>query len=81
MLGLSLLLLGVLTQLALCTPLGVDWNDIVEMHSWTEIPRGWKQLTPANADHRLDMRIALKPERPHHLLSVLLQVSDPTHPR
>ena len=70
-----------LVQISLSRPLPKRWDDFSVKHSWTEIPRGWALHGPAPADHSMDMRIGLKQDRLHELISSLYEVSDPSHER
>ncbi|KAF4612315.1 hypothetical protein D9613_003707 [Agrocybe pediades] len=62
-------------------PLSRRWADVAEVHSWNEIPRGWKVLSSAPPDYPLNMRIGLKQYGMDELIENLLEISDPTHPR
>lgn len=70
-----------LGRLCASTPLVKRWDDLVEKHSWSEVPRGWQSLGPAPSDHTLDLRIALRQDRFDELVAALFEVSDPSHER
>ncbi|KAM6496816.1 Peptidase S8/S53 domain containing protein [Amanita muscaria] len=76
----SALVLG-LAYVSLASPLQKRWDDLVEKHSWTEIPKGWTFDSAAPAEHKLDLRIGLKQEKFDELIANLMQVSDPFHER
>jgi tripeptidyl-peptidase-1 len=63
-----------------CKPLKI-WQDLVVKHSWDQIPRGWECIAPAPADYVFELKIALKQPRIDELISNLMQISDPEHPR
>ncbi|KAF8917410.1 subtilisin-like protein [Mucidula mucida] len=70
----SLLFLGVL-----CTPLTPRWDDLVEKHAWAEIPPGWEYHSTPSPDHVFEMRIGLKQDKIDQLISMLYEISDPSH--
>lgn len=57
------------------------WSDLVEKHSWAEIPRGWEHVRSPDPEHILEMRIGLKQNRIDELIDSLYQISDPKHDR
>ncbi|KAF8912455.1 peptidase S8/S53 domain-containing protein [Mucidula mucida] len=68
----------------LATPLASKrWEEpqLVEKHSWAQIPRGWVYQAAPSPDHVLDMRIGLKKHREGELISALYEVSSPQHER
>jgi tripeptidyl-peptidase I len=77
----SLFLTLGLGQLCTSTPLAKRWDDLVEKHSWPEVPRGWQNLGSAPSDHTLDLRIALKQDKFDELVATLFEVSNPEHER
>jgi tripeptidyl-peptidase-1 len=68
-----------LAHFCFSAPLVKRWDDLVEKHSWAEVPRGWHFVGPAPADHTLHLRIALKQARFDQLVQSLLEISDPRH--
>lgn len=77
MLWSTLLVLGV-APFCVAKPLK-RWDDLVEKHAWTEVPRGWALTAPAPAEHILDMRISMKQANLDQLIKSLYEVSDPAH--
>ncbi|KAK7033671.1 hypothetical protein VNI00_012671 [Paramarasmius palmivorus] len=57
------------------------YDDFVEKHSWSEIPRGWEfhSLPPASA--LIDLRVGLKSGKLDELAAHLAETSDPFHER
>jgi len=70
-----------LLQLCATKPLSRRWDDIAEKHSWVEIPRGWEYHSTPPADHKFEMRVALKQNRIDDLIANLMETSDPSHPK
>ncbi|KAG6836128.1 hypothetical protein H0H93_011087 [Arthromyces matolae] len=78
----SFLILLALVQFATATiTLPRRWEDAHVKHSWVEAPRGWRYHSSPSADHKLDMRIALKQDNIDALIANLMETSDPTHSR
>ncbi|KAK2465693.1 hypothetical protein APHAL10511_002237 [Amanita phalloides] len=63
------------------SPLYRRWDDLVEKHSWEEIPKGWKFETPASPDHVFDLRIGLKQDKLDQVIFNLMETSNPFHER
>jgi tripeptidyl-peptidase I len=57
------------------------WNNFTPKHAWANPPTNWELIGPAPSDYSLQLRIGLKQDRAHELISNLYEVSDPTHPR
>ncbi|KAK0203079.1 peptidase S8/S53 domain-containing protein [Desarmillaria ectypa] len=79
----SAVVLG-LTQLCLSTPLASkrwDTDDLLEKHSWAEVPRGWEWVSKPDPDSIIELRIGLKQDRVDELISSLYEVSTPNHNR
>ncbi|KAK0457859.1 peptidase S8/S53 domain-containing protein [Desarmillaria tabescens] len=79
----SAVVLG-LTQLCLSTPLVSkrwDTNDLLEKHSWAEVPRGWEWVSKPDPGSVIELRIGLKKDRVDELISSLYEVSTPNHNR
>ncbi|CUA75752.1 tripeptidyl-peptidase I [Rhizoctonia solani] len=56
-------------------------HDFTTRHTLHEVPSGWTVVARAPAEHNIDLRIGLKQARMTDLLSILGEVSDPTHAR
>ncbi|KAL0955154.1 hypothetical protein HGRIS_004065 [Hohenbuehelia grisea] len=76
----SALVLG-LVQLCLASPHAKRWGDMVEKHSWTQIPTGWEYHSAPSPEQLLELRLGLKPHKMDELISTLYEVSDPAHER
>ncbi|KAG7444455.1 subtilisin-like protein [Guyanagaster necrorhizus] len=79
----SALVLG-LTHLCLSTPLTskrLDTDDLLEKHSWAEVPRGWEWVNKPDPESIIQLRIGLKQDRVDELISSLYEVSTPNHNR
>ncbi|KAK0189207.1 peptidase S8/S53 domain-containing protein [Armillaria mellea] len=79
----SVAVLG-LTQLCLSTPLSSkrwDTDDLLEKHSWAEVPRGWKWVSKPDPESTIELRFGLKQDRVDELISSLYEVSTPNHHR
>jgi hypothetical protein len=71
-----------LLQIATANPLNLKrWDDLETKHAWTETPRNWELVGPAQRDQSMQMRIGLKQDRIDELIDHLYQVSDPSHSR
>jgi tripeptidyl-peptidase-1 len=57
------------------------WEDLVVKHSWIDIPGGWEYRAPAPADYVFDLKIGMKQHRIDELITNLMEISDPEHPR
>lgn len=57
------------------------WDDLVEKHSWVDVPQGWSFETTAPQDYIFDLRIGLKPTGMDQLIDDLMEISDPSHDR
>lgn len=57
------------------------WDDLVEKHSWVDVPQGWSFETFAPQDYIFDLRIGLKPTGMDQLIADLMEISDPSHDR
>ncbi|TDL24009.1 subtilisin-like protein [Rickenella mellea] len=62
-------------------PLFKRWDDLEVKHAWVERPRGWTLHSAAPANHKFNLRIALKQDKFDDLLTHLYEVSDPLHER
>lgn len=79
----SVVVLG-LAQLCLSTPLSSKrWDavDLLEKHSWADIPRGWKWVSKPDPESTIELRFGLKQDRVDELISSLYEVSTPNHHR
>ncbi|KAK0444858.1 peptidase S8/S53 domain-containing protein [Armillaria borealis] len=79
----TIVILG-LTQLCLSTPLSSkrwDTDDLLEKHSWVEVPRGWEWVSKPDPESIIELRIGLKQDRVDELISFLYEVSTPNHQR
>ncbi|GLB42698.1 putative pro-kumamolisin, activation domain [Lyophyllum shimeji] len=76
----SAVLLSCLVPLFASKPLSRRWNEVVEKHSWAEIPRGWEYHSPAPAEYTFDIRLGLKQDKMDDLVANLMETSDPSHP-
>lgn len=56
-----------------------SWEDLVEKHSWVDIPQGWDFEAPAPQDYIFDLRIGLKPTGMDDLIANLIEISDPAN--
>ncbi|PPQ75676.1 hypothetical protein CVT26_001854 [Gymnopilus dilepis] len=77
----STIILLAAAQSCAASVLSRRWDDLLEKHSWTDIPRGWQLKGPAPADHMFDLRIGLKPDGMEKLIENLMEISDPDHAR
>ena len=57
------------------------WDDLIEKHSWVDVPQGWDFEAPAPQDYIFDLRIGLKPTGMDDLIANLMEISDPAHDR
>ncbi|KAG9120917.1 hypothetical protein FRC07_003344 [Ceratobasidium sp. 392] len=73
---LSFLALSLLTS---ASPLA--GSEFTARHVLHRVPTGWVTVDSAPADHLIEMRIGLKQARMDELISVLEQVSNPSHVR
>ena len=82
-LWLAALLLHSCTALVKAKPQDVvhPWEDLVEKHSWVDVPQGWDFEAPAPQDYIFDLRIGLKPTGMDDLIANLMEISDPAHDR
>jgi tripeptidyl-peptidase-1 len=62
------------------TPLE-PWDNMLVKHTWHAIPVNWESLGHPPAGTRINLYLALKPERESALIDTLSEVSDPTHLR
>jgi hypothetical protein len=62
------------------TPLE-PWDDMQVKHTWHVVPVNWESLGDPPAGAKLNLHIALKPQREIALVDALSEVSDPRHPR
>ncbi len=79
----TVVILG-LTQLCLSTPFSSkrwDTDDLLEKHSWVEVPRGWEWVSKPDPESIIELRIGLKQDRVDELISSLFEVSTPNHQR
>lgn len=76
------LFLGVahLVVITSCKPVK-RWEDLLVKHSWDEVPRGWEYRSPAPADYLFDLKFGMKQPRMGELISNLMEISNPKHPR
>ena len=56
-------------------------DDMVVKHKWDVIPDNWVSLGPPPDEITIDLDIALQPNQKHALTDVLLEVSQPGHPK
>ena len=56
-------------------------DDMVVKHKWDVIPDNWISLGPPPRETTIDLRIALRPNQKNALTDVLLEVSQPGHPK
>ena len=56
-------------------------DDMVTKHKWDVIPGNWISLGPPPHQTTIDLHIALQPNQKDALTHVLLQVSQPGHPK
>ena len=56
-------------------------DDMVTKHKWDVIPGNWISLGPPPRETTIDLHIALQPNQKDALTDVLLQVSQPGHPK
>ena len=75
------LLVLALAHLIFASPLQKRWDDLVEKHSWAEIPRGWNYEAEASSDHLFNLHIGLKQHKFDQLIANLMETSDPFHDR
>jgi tripeptidyl-peptidase-1 len=68
-------------HLCAASPLAKRFDDFSVKHAWNEVPRGWEFHSDAPADHRFDLKIALKQDKFDELIRHLYEVSDPVHER
>ncbi|KIK07829.1 hypothetical protein K443DRAFT_673084 [Laccaria amethystina LaAM-08-1] len=68
-------------HLCLSKPLIRRWDDLVEKHSWADIPKGWGFDSPAPANYVFDLRIGIKQAGMEDLIANLMEISDPGHGR
>lgn len=68
-------------HLCLSKPLVRCWDDLVEKHSWADIPKGWDFDSPAPANYVFDLRIGVKQAGIEDLIANLMEISDPGHGR
>ena len=68
-------------HLCLSKPLARRWDDLVEKHSWADIPKGWDFDSPAPANYVFDLRIGVKQAGREDLIANLMEISDPGHGR
>ena len=73
----STLLGGPAVPLRVPTPRG----DMVVKHQWDAIPDNWISLGPPPDGTTIDLHIALQPNQKNALTDVLLEVSQPGHPK
>ena len=78
--------LSVLAAALLCGPavllrVPTPRDDMVVKHKWDVIPDNWISLGPPPRETTIDLRIALRPNQKNALTDVLLEVSQPGHPK
>ena len=56
-------------------------DDMVTKHKWDVIPGNWISLGPPPRETTVDLHIALQPNQKDALTHVLLEVSQPEHPK
>jgi tripeptidyl-peptidase-1 len=57
------------------------WDKMVVKHTWNAVPVDWESLGHPPAGTRINLYIALKPERESVLTDALNEISNPRHPR
>ena len=62
------------------TPLE-HWGDMRVMHTWAAVPVNWECLGHPPAGTRINLNIAVKPEREDALTDALASISNPRHQR
>ena len=78
--------LSVLAVALLCGPavllrVPTPRDDMVIKHKWDVIPDNWISLGPPPDRTTIDLRISLRPNQKNALTDVLLEVSQPGHPK
>ena len=56
-------------------------DNMVVKHKWDVIPDNWFSIGPPPDDTTIDLLIALQPNQKDALTNVLLEVSQPGHPK
>jgi tripeptidyl-peptidase-1 len=56
------------------------WDDMQVKHTWHAVPVHWEGLGHPPAGTRINLHIALSPERESALIDAVSEVSDPRHP-
>jgi tripeptidyl-peptidase-1 len=57
------------------------WDDIQVKHTWHTVPVDWEGLGHPPAGSKINLHIALRPERESALIDAVSEISDPKHPR
>ncbi|KAF8629068.1 hypothetical protein AX15_003565 [Amanita polypyramis BW_CC] len=70
-----------LARFVFASPLQKRWDDMIEQHSWAEVPNGWSYEAGAPPDHLFNLRIGLKQNNFDQLIASLMETSDPFHER
>ena len=78
---LSVLATALLCGSALTLRVPPPRDDMVVKHKWDVIPGNWISLGPPPPETTIDLHIALQPNQKDALTDVLLQVSQPGHPK
>ena len=78
---LSVLAAALLCGLAVPLRVPTPQDDMVTKHKWDVIPDNWVSLGPPPHETTIDLDIALQPNQKHALTDVLLEVSQPGHPK
>jgi tripeptidyl-peptidase-1 len=63
------------------TPLPSPWGKMLVKHKWDHIPDNWVALGLPPNGTKIDVHIALKPQRENALIDALHGVSQPRHPK